>query len=131
MTTFTPTPDSLSDDPQIAAAQLAIRIERAEKAQAEQHATNATSFEARAQRFEVVAAGFQSMGVDEVIAWEMAADAIDAAEDLKAAQMVAREIAIVTHQGGEGVLSDPFNTPHQREQRRRSGLWGMDRKAQS
>lgn len=129
--TFTPTPGSLSTDPTTATAQLAIRVERAEKAQAGQHTINATSFETRVQRFEAIAICFQDMGADEITAREKAADFIDAIQDYNLAQRVVCEIAIATHQDDEGTLNGPNGTLPQCEQRRRSNLLGLNRKAQS
>jgi len=56
--TYTADPRTLSTDPKIAAAQLSIRIERAEKARAEQHEVNAAGF-----RSPVPALPAQSEGV--------------------------------------------------------------------
>lgn len=129
--TFTATPDSLSVNPVIAAAQLDILYDRAEKALVEAHKIKASRFEMKVAPFDRLSAYLESLGADEVTAREMAADALDAAEDVSTSRLLAREVAIVTHQDGDGKLNGVDGTAYQQDERTRSDLLGLNQEARS
>jgi len=92
---------------------------------------NARGTEARCRRFDAVAARFETLGAEPVTAREMAADWLDAAEDVALARAATREFRIAAHQGGEGKLNGPDGTDYQQGLRGRSDLLGINARSAS